>query len=201
MSDYFKQSLKEDEEPIMLLRRHKATFIAPVARTVVLIIVPLAFLDFFLTYVWATAILLTWIVFVLCWGVYSWFTWYFNITVVTSQRIVDIEQKGFFNRVVREAIYDRISEVTFAVKGIFATMFNYGHVNVFIKDSKKPLVVDFVASPEIIKDKLLKIREITQKSSRNKDSLSAEELIEFIENIKGSGERKINVRVEDADNH
>jgi uncharacterized membrane protein YdbT with pleckstrin-like domain len=183
MGSYFKQNLKEGEEPILVLRKHWASFTWPVGRTVLFIGATLPFLSFIFTYQWLALVVIIWWAVVLVWLVVSWFTWYFNITIVTSLRIIDIEQRGLLMRRVREAPHEWISEITFEIKGLLATIFGFGNVMVSLGGDKKNITIEAVASPEIIKDKLIKIQEFIQYSGGQRE-LSAKELVEFIQKAK-----------------
>ncbi len=200
MSSYFKQKLNEGEEPLLLLRQHGGTFVWPVTRTILLAMIPVVFINYVFQYNWLTYIAFGWWVFVAIWGLISWFTWYFNITLVTSQRVVDISQKGPFSRQVREVSYDKISEVTFEIKGLIATIFGYGNVLITFAGGGKPIVIKAVASPEIIKDQILKVREFTSKGGESASGMSAQELTKFIQKTKESASstdegKKVTVRI------
>lgn len=54
--------------------------------------------------------------------------WRWNAFVITTHRIVDIDQRGFFDRVVSEAPYDRIQDVSYRVRGILGHVFGYGTI-------------------------------------------------------------------------
>lgn len=52
--------------------------------------------------------------------------WYWNAFVITSLRVVDIDQRGFFSRTVSEATYDKVQDVSYSVKGVLGTLLRYG---------------------------------------------------------------------------
>lgn len=57
------------------------------------------------------------------------FTSYFlNLWIITSTRIVHIRQYGFFSREVSSFLLSHIQDVTTTVDGLFATLLNYGTV-------------------------------------------------------------------------
>lgn len=185
MGSYFKQNLREGEEPILLLRQHWASFLWPVGRTVICLGVTIPFLSYIFMYSWLTITVIGWWGFSLIWLIISWFTWYFNLTLVTSQRIIDIEQRGMFLRRVREAPHAGIVEVTFEIKGLLATLFGYGNVYVNLGGDKKPICIEAVETPEIVKDKLSKVQEFSQRQT-SQSGLSAQELIDYIQKAKNS---------------
>lgn len=57
------------------------------------------------------------------------FTSYFlNLWIITSTRIVHIRQYGFFSREVSSFLLSHIQDVTTTIDGLFATLLNYGTV-------------------------------------------------------------------------
>lgn len=64
-------------------------------------------------------------------GAFNAFTSYFlNVWIITSQRIVEIRQEGFFNRKVSSFLLVRVQDVTTNVDGFFADVLGYGCVQV-----------------------------------------------------------------------
>ena len=59
-----------------------------------------------------------------------WIDYYFDMWIITSERVINVEQKGLFLRAVSELKYSRIQDVTTDVKGFFPTVLNYGDVHV-----------------------------------------------------------------------
>lgn len=57
-----------------------------------------------------------------------WLNYELDLIVVTDSRLIAIEQKSFLNRAVGETYLDKVQEVSFQVKGIFANLFDYGHI-------------------------------------------------------------------------
>jgi hypothetical protein len=54
--------------------------------------------------------------------------YYLSVQIVTTQRIIDIAQKGLFGREVNELQFDKIEDVTHKQNGLIATIFNFGDV-------------------------------------------------------------------------
>lgn len=59
---------------------------------------------------------------------YRWIGWYYTIYIVTNRRIMEIKQKGFFDRQVEEWQLDNISSVNYHVGGFQAVLFGYGDI-------------------------------------------------------------------------
>lgn len=80
----------------------------------------------------------------------SWVGYYYNLLIVTDERIVEITQRGFFSRETFELTYDQIEDVDFSSRGLLATYFDVGeieiqtagpHRNFFIKKAPRPHLI------------------------------------------------------------
>lgn len=61
---------------------------------------------------------------------YYWMGWYYSIYILTDLRLIDIRQKGFFNRTVREVGLDKVQSINYHIKGLQATLLKYGDITV-----------------------------------------------------------------------
>lgn len=79
---------------------------------------------------------------------YGWISWYFSVYVVTDQRLIQIKQKGFFDRRIIEVGLDKIQNVNHEVVGAQATLLGFGTIVIqtFVGD----LIIDKVGHPENI---------------------------------------------------
>ena len=50
--------------------------------------------------------------------------------IMTTDRLIDIDQKGFFNKAVSEVLYDKVQNVSFKTKGIFRSVMKIGDIDV-----------------------------------------------------------------------
>lgn len=64
-------------------------------------------------------------------GAWSAFTRYFlNVWVLTNRRIVDVKQRGYFNREVSSLLLSRVQDVTTDVSGVTASLLGIGTITV-----------------------------------------------------------------------
>lgn len=61
---------------------------------------------------------------------YRWVGWYYTLYIVTDDRLVEIRQKGFFDRTVQEWQLDKIYNVNYHINGFQAAIFGYGDITV-----------------------------------------------------------------------
>lgn len=58
----------------------------------------------------------------------SWITWHFSVFIVTSQRFLQITQKGFFHRAVSDINLHQIQTVSYEVSGLQETLLGFGTI-------------------------------------------------------------------------
>lgn len=92
-------------------------------------------------------------------------TWSRTMLIVTDQRVIDIEQKGLFDRVVTEASFDQIAEVSYRMKGILPTLFRFGTIFCGLNGNAADIEFRRVRSPERIQDLINDLRHETQNES------------------------------------
>lgn len=59
---------------------------------------------------------------------YRWVGWYYSVYIITNERIVEIKQKGFFNRKVTEFGLDKVQNINYHIGGFQAVLFKYGDI-------------------------------------------------------------------------
>lgn len=85
----------------------------------------------------------------------SWMSWHFSVFIVTTQRLIQITQKGFFHRSVVDMGLSQIQMVNYAVSGLEETLLGFGTImmQTFVGD----LVIHDIHHPAKIQKKLLEI--------------------------------------------
>ena len=85
----------------------------------------------------------------------SWISWYFSIFVVTDRRLIQITQKGLFNRTVVDMGLNQIQMVNYQVAGFQETLLGSGTImmQTFVGD----LIIHDVHHPAHIQNHILQI--------------------------------------------
>lgn len=96
-----------------------------------------------------------------------WVDYYFDIWVITDERIINIEQKGLFMRRVSAAKYEKIQDVTVEVKGFLQTVINFGDVRVQTAGEMENIVFRRVSDPYDIKNLIAQIQKEKEKKGMN----------------------------------
>lgn len=79
---------------------------------------------------------------------------YLDVWILTSQRLIAVEQKGLFSRTISEFELARIQDVTVDVHGIVATLLNYGNLNVRTASEHEHFIFKQVWHPNAVKDEI-----------------------------------------------
>ena len=86
-----------------------------------------------------------------------WIDYYFDVWIITSERIINVEQKGMFTRKVSELRYSRIQDVTTEVVGFLPTILNYGDVKIQTAAEEDEFLFRTVSDPYGIKGTIMNL--------------------------------------------
>jgi uncharacterized membrane protein YdbT with pleckstrin-like domain len=86
---------------------------------------------------------------------YHWIGWYYSVFIVTDQRLIDIRQKGFFNREVKEVGFDKIQSINYHIKGIQAAILKFGDITVQAYTSN--WVLKSIPHPEEVHSQMMQV--------------------------------------------
>ena len=91
-------------------------------------------------------------------GAFNAFVSYFlNSWIITSKRIVEIRQYGFWSRKVSSFLLEHVQDVTTTTEGIFSDLFNFGHVRVETAGTASAhFEMDGVESPQRMRDLIMR---------------------------------------------
>lgn len=104
---------------------------------------------------------LLWMIFFIEWTDYRLDVW-----VITNQRIIDIDQRGLFNRDVATARFERVLDIKANVSGLIGTFFHFGSIELQTAGAVKEFTMRYAANPETAKDMIYKV---VHKSSEDKN--------------------------------
>lgn len=125
-------NLDEEEEVVLLLRRHPITNIPWIIITILMLLAPVA-LDIslligFLPENFQAVAILFWYLVTLAFVFENFLSWFFNVNIVTDERLFDVDFANLIYREVTDANLDQIQDVTVRMGSFIRTMLNYGDV-------------------------------------------------------------------------
>lgn len=172
-----------NEQLIFLLRRHPITVLPLAIITLVLLASPLGAGWYIANYnleLWQDQISFApWVLLGSTFFLYAWLflfqhfmDYYLDTWIVTNKRIINIEQSGLFHRTMSELRLYRVQDVTSSIHGFWATLFNYGHVEVQTAGEKIRFTFEQVANPNHISKVVL---ELVEEDRRTQLDVAVEE--------------------------
>jgi hypothetical protein len=145
----------DDEEVLLVFRKHpivmRRGFIIAML-TLLLGSVPSLFNPTYATYFIGMAVAIVLGILIM---LPSWIGWFFSVFIVTDQRLIQITQKGLFNRSVIDMRLNQIQMVNYQIAGLQETLLGFGTImmQTFVGD----LVIHEIHHPAKIQKKLLGI--------------------------------------------
>ena len=155
------KDFKADEEVIVIARHHWFVFFRDVVGIAVLFILPFFAIPvlglfiaqggvqvpggfaFFFASLWA----------LILWNMLfaRWTDYYYDVWIVTNWRIIDIDQKGLFNRNISTLLnLDHIEDVTTEVNSVIGTLLNYGDLQVQTAAANREFIIKEIFTPRKI---------------------------------------------------
>jgi len=156
--------LRSDEKLVAVVRRHWWTLLTPSVSFFILLLIPAGVAifspSFLLEFVSPETPLFKfgasiYFLFLLIFGLLLWMDYYLDVWIVTTRRIVDIDQKALFHRVVSEIPLSRIQNVTLDIEGVVETFLKFGTITVETAGESGNFAAENVPRPYEVKDAIL----------------------------------------------
>ena len=156
---YF-ENQESGEKIILLLRAHIVTLVPSALLILFLIFAPFLIPSFlniirvqaFSVFAPKQLILITifWYLFVFGFSFYKFIFWYFNVYIVTNERVIDIDFRGILHKETSYAKLNQIQDISPKIIGFFGTFFHYG--NVYIQTAAERPEFEFhnVENPNMV---------------------------------------------------
>ena len=94
-----------------------------------------------------------------------WVDYYFDVWIITTHRIVDIEQIGLFRRNISELECSKVQDVTTEIHGILQTLLDYGVVYVQTAGKKSRFIFKQVPNPSLVRELVIKLQKTNSKNN------------------------------------
>lgn len=147
---------RPDEEIIFSLRQHPWVLSKPAFVLIVALLIML--LSY---YIWqinsiSLAVIGAGLIFIIVYISISWYSYTNDLCIVTNQRLIKIDQKGYFHRRVSETELDNIYNINYEIKGIMKSLLNYGDIKVStVGDDISVIAIINVENPHYIQEKIM----------------------------------------------
>jgi hypothetical protein len=89
--------------------------------------------------------------------------YYLDMWIVTTGKVLNIEQHGLFSRTVSELDLTTVQDVTSEIKGLIPTILNYGYVYIQTAGKEERFIFEQVPHPDKVRARLLELVEKDKK--------------------------------------
>ena len=156
---------EKGEVIILLLRAHIITLVPAVLATTILLLAPIfvpSFLNLlnidlanFLSPVQTLLTGVFWYLLTFGYAFYKFIFWYFNVYLLTNERVVDFDFRGILHKETSYAKLLQIQDVSPKIIGFFGTFFHYGNVFLQTAGTKPEFEFHHVARPNEVAQAIL----------------------------------------------
>jgi hypothetical protein len=140
-------NLRDGERIDLVLRRHWIVYVMLGLWALVPVCLSISLVSYSSAIVAAIGVSLYGLMLVALWMSFSFFLYLqwinqeLDLCIVTTNRVVGIEQLSFLDRKVSECSLDEVQEVNAESKGLFANIFNYGTIYINTASERSSLRV------------------------------------------------------------
>ena len=158
MKEFTFKGQRADEEIKEIVKNHPFVLFWPGFKVVILLAIPVIILIF-----WGASSLFsiaTFLCIVVALAIFSkaYFEYSSSVFILTNQRVMNLEQHGFFKRKITETGLEKIQDVTSDMDGMIKTSLGFGDLIVRTAGATKEneIVARNIASPYDIQQKITK---------------------------------------------
>jgi len=152
--------LKEQERILSEVRQYGLTKIWHYFFGIILLFVSAFFMFWFFDHHWWGISLFFSLIFVGFLLLFrNYYLWKKNIFYLTTHRLIDVEQRGFFEKIVSEIPYDQIEDVHGKISGFLGMLLRFGTVVIQTANGKVKIIVSNVKRPLQLQQQINEMRE------------------------------------------
>lgn len=163
-TDYNFEGQDPGEEILLLLRAHPITNIPWITLAIFVFLVPflvsflaplLGFEASLIPQPFILVFLIINYLLVLIIAFEGFLYWYFNATIITNEKVIDIDFEQLLYKAVDLAPLPKIEEADSVTAGFFGTIFNYGNVNIQTAGATVAIEMKKIPKPALVADMIL----------------------------------------------
>jgi hypothetical protein len=122
------------ESVLLVLRRHPITQLPWIILAILLFLAPILFAQVpflaFLPPQFRVAAFIGWTLLILGFSLESFLTWFYNVYIITDERVIDVDFYSLLYKNVSSAKLNNIEDVTVTASGALSSIFNYGTIKI-----------------------------------------------------------------------
>ncbi|MEW6610563.1 MAG: PH domain-containing protein [Patescibacteria group bacterium] len=102
-----------------------------------------------------------------------WMSVRYEVLLITDRRIIDVDQKGLIHRTVTDALYDRITDITWSKMGVLETVTGCGGVLITTAGSTSAIEIRPVRDPKGVQELIRDVAEAYEAGNKIAQTLTA----------------------------
>ncbi len=172
----FPQKVKFDgqdrgEYIVIMLRQHVAVLVPQIFLIILTLLLPiviLPLLGYFELEVGISevsmgfGVAVLWAMLIITASATLFFKWFFNVNIVTNERIIDIDFRNVASHRVSEAQLEKIEDISHSPAGVWAAIFDFGSVYIQTAAEQREFTFENVPRPRDVQDTLNDLLELKQ---------------------------------------
>ncbi len=153
------------EKVLLNLRKSILTYRKETLRFLLMVIIAILGAIFLYKYFVVLIISAVLLFIALIYAFYHFLIWFYDLYIITNMRLVSVSKKGLFTREFSEIDYHDVTDITYRISGVFATLFQYGTVTV-----KGPSTIELtnLSDPSEILEMLKALVDATKRKTTQK---------------------------------
>jgi hypothetical protein len=148
------ESQDRQEQILLLMRRHIVTNLPWVLGFGVMLLAPLSLSFFpileFLPLRFQGLTIWFWYLFTLGWAWEKFLAWYFNVYIVTDERVIDLDFYSLIYKNVSATKISNIEDVTYTTSGAVQSLFNFGTLTIQTAAEKREFEFESIPNPDVV---------------------------------------------------
>ncbi len=154
------QGQKDGEELIMIFRKHWFGIIKPICLFTLLFVVSVLILVYWFDITIMLIVGFVILLLAIFYFLYNYLLWWQDVYILTTQRVIDVDQKSLFHRVVSEAELKNIQDTNYEVEGFWRTMLNFGRVKILTASSGQSIVFEDISNPHKVQEMIIQAKDV-----------------------------------------
>lgn len=159
---------KEDDESVVLILRKHWQFLLPTILECIFFLL----LPFILSVIipnlpnrglFVFALFLVSLLISLSLLIYRYVRWFYNVNIITDQRVIDMDFETLFSHKTTEARLEKVEDITFKQIGILSNLFDIGSIYIQTAGAKSEIEFKEIHNPKQVQDILSDLLESKKK--------------------------------------
>lgn len=146
------ETQEKKEKIVLLLRRHPITNLPWILLAILIFLIPPFIVNFvslgFIPDNYRFVCFLVWYLLTFAFVFEKFLIWFFNVYIITDERVIDIDFPSLLYRQIAETKIDKIQNVESRTGGYLRSLFDFGDVLVQAAEAIPQIVFEAVPNPE-----------------------------------------------------